>query len=92
MRSVQNLTLTMVALLAGSAAVITAVFVLDRRGRITPLQILLGLMIGVAGAFIVLVSRVDLVPDGPEDGLQRLFVVVVTIGAILGTWYRIARA
>src|SRR5258705_5897083 len=70
-RCVQNLTLTMAALLAGTAAVLAAVFVLDRRGRVTPLQILLGLMIGVVGAFIVLVSRVDLVPDGPEDGLQR---------------------
>ena len=88
----QNLTLTMLALIAGTLAIILAVFVLDRRGRIGSLQISLGLLIGVVGAFIVLVSRVDLVPDGPEDGLQRLFVIVVTVGAILGTWFRIARA
>ena len=88
----QNLTLVMIALIVGTVAVVATVVVLERRGRITPLQVLLGLAIGAVGAFFVLVSRIDLVPDGPEDGLQRLFVVLVTIGAVLGTWYRIARA
>jgi len=89
---VQNLTLVMIALIVGTVAVVATVVVLERRGRITPLQVMLGLAIGAVGAFFVLVSRIDLVPDGPEDGLQRLFVVLVTIGAVLGTWYRIARA
>jgi hypothetical protein len=89
---VQNLTLVMIALIVGTSAVVATVVVLERRGRITPLQVMLGLAIGAVGAFFVLVSRIDLVPDGPEDGLQRLFVVLVTIGAVLGTWYRIARA
>ena len=90
--AVQNLTLVMIGLIVGTAAVVAAVIILERRGRITPLQVILGILIGGVGAFFVLVSRIDLVPDGPEDGLQRLFVVIVTVGAVVGTWFRIARA
>ena len=55
------------------------------------LQLALGLGVGLLGAFLVLVSRIDLVPDGPEDGLERLAVVGVTIALVIGTWYRVAR-
>jgi hypothetical protein len=89
---VQNLTLVMIGLIAGTVAVTAAVALLERRGRITRVQTVLGLAIGLLGAFAVLVSRVDLVPDGPEELLQRLFVVGVTGLAIVGTWVRIARA
>lgn len=91
-RLVQNLTLAMIGLIAASVAVTAAVAVLERRGRITRVQTALGLAIGLLGAFMVLVSRVDLVPDGPEELLQRLFVVAVTGIAVVGTWVRIARA
>lgn len=88
----QNLTLVMIALIAVTVAVTAAVALLERRGRITRVQTVLGLGIGLLGAFAVLVPRVDLVPDGPEELLQQLFVVGVTGLAIVGTWVRIARA
>lgn len=87
----QNLILGAITLGATLIAVVTTVAVLDRRGRITPIQIALGLGAGAVGAFLVLVSRTDLVPDGPEDGIERLFVIGVTLIAVIGTWYRIAR-
>jgi hypothetical protein len=89
---VQNLTVAMIALLAAAAAVAITVAVLDRRGRRVTVQIALGLALGLVGAFVILVSRVDLIPDQPEDLLQRLFVVALTVIAVVGTWYRIARA
>lgn len=82
----------MIALLAAAAAVAITVAVLDRRGRRVTVQIALGLALGLVGAFVILVSRVDLIPDQPEDLLQRLFVVALTVIAVVGTWYRIARA
>lgn len=78
--------------LVGLAAITGAGFVLERRGRITPLQLLLGVALGLIGAFVVLVERVDLIPDGPDDAFQRIFVIVVTVLVVLGTWWRIARA
>jgi drug/metabolite transporter (DMT)-like permease len=82
----------MIALLAAAAAVAITVAVLDRRGRRATVQIALGLALGLVGAFVILVSRVDLIPDEPEELLQRLFVVGLTAVAVVGTWYRIARA
>jgi len=89
---VQNLVLGAITLIATVLAVIAAVAVLDRRGRMTRLQVALGLGIGLFGAFLVLVSRTDLVPDGPETGLEQLAVIAVTVAVVLGTLYRIARA
>lgn len=87
----QNLVLGAIALISGILAVIGAVAVLDRRGRIAPLQVVLGLGAGLLGAFLVLVLRTDLIPDNPGDVLERVLVIVVTAAAIVGTWYRIAR-
>ncbi|MGH2475973.1 MAG: hypothetical protein ACRDIL_11990 [Candidatus Limnocylindrales bacterium] len=87
----QNLILGAIVFGAVLGAVALTVTFLDRRGKITPLQIGLGLGVGLVGAFIVLVTRTDLIPDGPEDGLERVFVIAVTAVAVIGTWYRIAR-
>lgn len=73
-------------------AVIVAIAILDRRGRIRNLQLLLGIGVGLLGAFLVLVFRADLVPDTADDGAERIIVIAVTVVAVLGTWYRIARA
>jgi len=89
---VQNLVLGAISLIFIVVAVVVAVTVLRRRGRITWLQISLGIGVGLLGAFLVLVSNTDLIPDGPEDGLERLVVIAVTVAAVLGTWYRIVRA
>ncbi len=87
----QDLVLAAIALVFAIVAVVATVSVLDRRGRITRLQVALGSGIGLVGAFFVLVSLTDLIPDGPEDSVQRIVVVVVTVAAALGSWYRIAR-
>jgi predicted tellurium resistance membrane protein TerC len=89
---VQDLVLGAIAFMFAVLAVMVAVTVLDRRGRITWLQVALGIGVGLVGAFLVLVSRTDLIPDGPEDALERLIVIAVTVVAVVGTWYRIARA
>ena len=88
----QNLAIGGIVLGFVVVAIILAIAVLDRRGRIRNLQLLLGLGIGLVGAFLVLVLRVDLVPDSADDGIERLIVIAVTVAAVLGTWYRIARA
>lgn len=88
----QNLAIGGIVLGFVVAAIILAIAVLDRRGRIRNLQLLLGLGVGIVGAFLVLVLRVDLVPDTADDGIERLIVIAVTVAAVLGTWYRIARA
>jgi hypothetical protein len=90
--AVQNLIVAMIALLMAVAAVALTVAALERRGRRPTVQIALGLALGLVGAFVILVSRTDLVPDGPEELLQRVFVVGLTALAVVGTWYRIARA
>jgi xanthine/uracil permease len=89
---VQNLAIGGIVLGFVVVAIIVAIAVLDRRGRIRNLQLLLGLGVGLVGAFLVLVLRVDLVPDSADDGIERLIVIAVTVAAVLGTWYRIARA
>lgn len=88
----QDLVLGAIAFMFAVLAIMVAVTVLDRRGRITWLQVALGIGVGLVGAFLVLISRTDLIPDGPEDGLERAIVIAVTVVAVVGTWYRIARA
>lgn len=88
----QNLILGAIALIFGILAVTGAVALQSRRGRVVPLQVVLGMAIGLLGASLVLVSRTDLIPDDPGDALERVFVVAVTLVAIVGSWYRIGRA
>lgn len=88
----QNLILGAITLIFGILAVAGAVAIQSRRGRVVPLQVVLGLGVGLLGAILVLVSRTDLIPDDPGDALERALVVAVTLVAIVGSWYRIGRA
>lgn len=88
----QNLVLGAMLMVFVILAIAGAAAVLDRRGRVTRLQVVLGMSVGLVGALLVLVTRVDLIPDGPEDTIERLVIIAVTLAAVLGTWYRIARA
>jgi hypothetical protein len=88
----QNLVLGAISGVVVIIAVVAAVTVLRRRGRITWLQVAVGLGAGLLGAFLVLTSTLDLIPDDPEESLERIVVIAVTVVAVLGTWYRIARA
>jgi hypothetical protein len=89
---VQSLVLGAITGVAVILAVVGAVTVLGHRGRITWLQVALGIGVGLLGAFLILISRTDLFPDEPEDSIERIAVIAVTVAAIIGTWYRIARA
>jgi hypothetical protein len=91
-RALQNLVLGAITGVAVIVAVVAAVAVIRGRGRITWLQVAIGVGIGLLGAFLVLVTRTDLIPDEPEDSLERIAVIAVTVAAVVGTWYRIARA
>lgn len=88
----QTLVLAAIVLAFTVFAILVTVPLLDRRGRITWLQVALGIGVGLVGAFLVLVSRVDLIPDDPEETVERVIVIAVTVVAVVGTWYRIARA
>ena len=48
-------------------------------------------MPGVLGTFLVLVSRVDLVPDELEAAAIPVLVVLITVGAVMVTIYRFRR-
>ena len=88
----QNLVLGATLMIFVILVIVGAAAVLDRRGRVPRLQVAIGLGVGLVGALLVLVARVDLIPDGPEDTIERLAIIAVTVAAVLGTWYRIARA
>jgi len=91
-RPVQNLVLGAIVGIGVIVLVVGAVFISGRRGRIHWLQASIGIGIGLLGALLVLIQRTDLIPDGPEDGIERFAVIAVTVAAVVGTWYRIARA
>lgn len=87
----QQLTLAAISVIALATTVALGVMLLGRRARVGPLRLVLGLVPGAIGAFVVLVLEVDLVPDGLDDDFIRLFVVAVTVAAVVGTWYRALR-
>lgn len=52
---------------------------------------LIGIVPGVIGALIILVTSMDLLPDDIEDGAWIFVLVVISGIAIAGTTYRLAR-
>lgn len=89
---VQELVVIMLVALVGLGAVAGALAIMERRGRITRMQIVIGAVVGLIAAFAILVARVDLIEDGSDDLLQRLFAVALTAAAVIGSLYRIVRA
>jgi hypothetical protein len=89
---VQTLAVGAIVGVAIILVILATVAVQNRSGRITSLQVGVGIGIGLLGALLVLISRTDLIPDVSEDSLERIAVIGVTIVAVVGTWYRIARA
>lgn len=59
--------------------------------RSTRLQLALGFVPGVLGIVLVLVGRVDLVPDEFEAGAIPVLAVLITVGAVMATIYRLRR-
>jgi hypothetical protein len=54
-------------------------------------RLLLGLVPAVIGVTLVLVNRLDLVPDNLERPLWVIAVVLISGALVLGTSYRLAR-
>ncbi len=52
---------------------------------------MIGIVPGVVGALIILVTSMDLLPDDLEDGAWVFVLVVISVIAIAGTTYRLAR-
>ncbi len=52
---------------------------------------LIGIVPGVIGALIILVTSMDLLPDDIEDGAWFFVLIVISVIAIAGTTYRLAR-
>lgn len=52
---------------------------------------LIGIVPGVIGALIILVTSMDLLPDDVEDGAWIFVLIVISALAIAGTTYRLAR-
>jgi hypothetical protein len=52
---------------------------------------LIGIVPGVIGALIILVTSMDLLPDDIEDGAWLFVLIVISAIAIVGTTYRLAR-
>jgi hypothetical protein len=89
---VQTLVVGAILAIFTTMAIMTASAVLDRRGSTPWLQVGLGLGVGLVGAFLVLVERTDLIPDGTEDGLERMTIILVTVVAVVASWVRLVRA
>jgi len=87
----QLLSLAAISLIALGTTVFLGLRLLDRHVPIVPAMVLLGLAPAAVGAFVVLVLKVDLVPDGPDEVFIRVFVVAVTVAAVAITWYRALR-
>lgn len=92
MVGVQTLVVGAILAIFTTMAIMSASAVLARRGSTPLLQVGLGLGVGLIGAFLVLVERTDLIPDGTEDGLERMAVIFVTVVAVVAFWVRLVRA
>lgn len=65
---------------------------LDRKAAEHPIgRVLLGVIPAVIGVMLVLIERLDLVPDDLERPLWVIAVVLISSALVLGTSYRLAR-
>jgi chromate transport protein ChrA len=65
---------------------------LDRGGVDHPVsRLLLGVIPAVIGVVLVVVDRMDLIPDSLERPLWVIVVVLISGALVLGTSYRLAR-
>jgi hypothetical protein len=52
---------------------------------------MLGVIPAVMAVCVVLINRYDVVPDDMEQSLWLATVVLVSVGLVIGTGYRLAR-
>lgn len=92
MSTLQTFELLPVALvlLAITAFLVVQMLSPERRES-TGVRFALGLIPGIVGVAIVLVSGFDIIPDDAENNLALISVIVVSALLVLGTGYRLAR-
>ena len=88
--SVQYVVVLMIVGLAAVGATVGARAIMSRKGQVNRLQVGLGIAAGLVAAFAALVVQVDLLPDGPDEALEGIFVIGMTMVAVVVSWYRIA--
>ena len=92
MSTLQTFELLPVALILLAVTAYLAVQMLSPERRETVgVRFALGLIPGIVGVAIVLVSGFDLIPDDAENNLALISVIVVSALLVLGTGYRLAR-
>lgn len=92
MSTLQTFELLPVALvlLAVTAYLVVQMLSPERRENVG-VRFALGLIPGIVGVAIVLVSGFDVIPDDAENNLGLISVIVVSALLVLGTGYRLAR-
>lgn len=82
-------------LIAAGVILSAAYIVAQSRSRGTTdhvgVRLMLGVIPAVMAVSVVLINRYDVVPDDMEQSLWLATVVVVSIGLLVGTGYRLAR-
>ena len=82
-------------LIAAGVIISAAYIVAQARSRGTTdhigVRLMLGVIPAVTAVSVVLINRYDVVPDDMEQSLWLATVVVVSIGLLVGTGYRLAR-
>jgi hypothetical protein len=83
-------------LLISSVALIAVAWFTSRHREVVTsdrvwVRALIGIVPGVIGALIILVTSIDLLPDDIEEGAWLFVLIVISAIAIAGTTYRLAR-
>jgi hypothetical protein len=83
-------------ILLGSGVIVALAYVatpfLGRSDVSRPaVRLLLGIVPGVIGVFIVLTDRLDILPDDLEGPVWAVTIITISAAAIVGTSYRLVR-
>ncbi len=82
--------------IAGSVIGLLATFAVRQRHLADPVarwpRILLGIIPGVVGVVLVVVPQMDVVPDEWEGAIWIAVAIALSVTAVVGTIWRLARA
>ena len=82
--------------IAGSVIGLLAIFAARHRHFANPVtrwpRILLGIIPGIVGVVLVIVPQADVIPDEWEGAIWIAVAVVLSVTAVVGTIWRLARA
>lgn len=83
-------------ILLGSGVIVALAYVATpflRRSDVSrpAVRLLLGIVPGIIGVFIVLTDRLDILPDDLEGPVWAVTMIAISAAAIVGTSYRLVR-